>query len=531
MQLTPLLNKLSIVTKEGRAERLNLNWAQQRFVAAFEERWNAGRPVRIINLKARQLGISTVTEAIGFILAMNIENMRGMVIGSDIDNAQHLLAMTDNYWETYPFKLLHDQKYASRNELSWSDMHSSIKVATSNNAKAGRGKTIRFLHGSEIAFWDDAKRTMTSVSQAVPTQPETFICLESTANGVGNYFYSQWQAAEEGGTDYLPLFFPWHLHYEYRASYIGLPYSSLGKLDSEEKTLRNIGLSDDALAWRRWAIRNLCAGDLNMFHQEYPVTPEEAFINTGTNIFPIAKLRECHEPKEGLKGRLAWEGNAPKFQPDPSGPLTIFRKPASDKEFGRYMIGGDPTHTTKGDYACGQVINRRTMEQVAVYREKIDPGTFGNRLDLLGRYYNDALIAPEFEGPGAATVATLIANNYPNIWENKYADTTRGKMSEHKGWRTTMKSKHFAIGMLLKMIVDGDITLHDRQTFEEMKNYVTLENGGYGNADGTDNDDTVMGMAIATAAHALEPILMAYGMDTEDAAMPWEDWQQMVEGA
>lgn len=529
MRLVPLLEKLSIIDKRGMQVPFKLNWAQLEYAQAFEDKWNSGRPVRIIVNKARQLGMSTVTEGIMFTLAMNMDNMRGMVLGNDIENAQHLLGMTDNYWETYPFRKLYTPKYNSRNELAWEETNSSIKVATAKNAKAGRGKTIRSLHASEIAFWDDARKTMLAISQAVPYLPETYICIESTANGVGGYYYDTWNAAEAGDVDYIPLFFPWHRHPEYTASWIGIPYTALGNLDAEERSLRSIGISDDRLAWRRWAIRNLCNNDINQFHQEYPTTPEEAFIATGTNVFPIHKLREAYQPMEGLKGRLVSD-NGVRFQPDVSGPLTLYRKPSTDREHGVYMIGGDPTHTTRGDLACGQVINRRTMEQVAVLRQRIDPGNFGVQLDLLGQFYNNAMVAPEVEGPGYATVATLIERNYPHLWENKVADKTPGKHSDHFGWRTTSRSKELAIGHLLKVLVDGDTVIHDRTTFNEMRTYVTLENGGYGNADGSPNDDTVMAFAIAHIAHALEPPLMTYGVGDQAAEVPWETWGQMEKG-
>lgn len=529
MRLKPLLKRLSIIDKDGNQVPFALNWAQERYLYVFETQWNAGKPVRTIVLKARQLGISTLTEAIIFVLALHIKNQRSVVIGNDIENAQHLLSMTTNYWETYPFRAMHDQRYGSRNELAWRDMNSSIRVATAKNAQSGRGKTIRALHGSELGMWEKARETMGGLRQAIPTRPETYINLESTAQGVGGYFYDEWNAAEQGDTDFEPLFFPWHSHYEYRASYIGLDYHNLGNLDSDERALRAMGLSDDSLAWRRWAIRNLTHGDINTFHQEYPVSPEEAFVSTGVNVFPLAKLRAAYQPIEPVRGRLVWDGGV-RFQPDVEGPLSIYKWPAEDKEYGKYSVGGDPTHTTRGDFACGQVFNRRTLEQVAVLRQRIDPGSFGVQLDLLGRYYNEGLLGPEVEGPGYATVATLIERNYPNLWENRVADTTPGKHSDHWGWRTTAKSKDLAIGLFLKMLVDGDITLHDAKTFEEMRTYVTLENGGYGNADGTPNDDTVMAACIGVAIHALEPPLTAYGMESYVADTPWEDWGDMETG-
>lgn len=512
-----------------------MNREQEIFVDEVERQADAGQPIRIITLKARQMGISTVTEAIMFVFAMLFERYQEMVIAHEIDSAQHLLGMTTNYWETYPYKKLYTPKYKSRNELAWIESGSSIKIATANNVKAGRSRTIQALHASEIAFYEDPVTLMTGLRQTIPNKPNTFIHLESTANGIGNYFYDTWMAAVAGDVDYSPLFFPWQNFPDYCASAIGLPYHQLHNLDGEERALKAMGLSDDRLAWRRWAIRNLCNNDLKQFHQEYPTTPEEAFVATGSNVFPVAKLRECYQHMEGIVGRLTRDGDTVRFQPDVAGPLRVFRYPSKDEDWGKYFIAGDPTHTTRGDYACAQVISRRTMEQVAVYRSRIDPGTFAEELAKLGAWYNRGMISTEKEGPGYMTIGRLIEMDYNPLWYNRVADTTPGKTTDHMGWSTTAKSKELAIGWLLKVVVDKDIILHDRQTFMEMRDYVTLPNGGYGNAGNERHDDTVMSMAIAVTCHSMEGPLMPYegqsGNRQGQGEAPWESWSEMENSA
>lgn len=524
-----MLQQLSVVNKAGLLVPFTLNREQDMVVTEFERQYDLNRPVRLIVLKARQMGISTVIEAIMFCMAFLFERMRGMVIAHEIDSAQRLLSITDNYWETYPHRRLYTNKYQSRNELAWVETKSSIKIATAANVKAGRSRTIRALHASEFAFYEDPKTLMTGLRQSIPNLPGTLIAIESTANGIGNYFYDTWMAAETGDVDYVPLFFPWQNFPDYCASAIGLDYHSLGPLDGEERALKAMGLSDDRLAWRRWAIRNLCGNDLHVFHQEYPTTPEEAFVATGTNVFPIAKLRECYNQMEGMVGRLVRDGSHVRFQPDIEGPLRIFRSPSKDADWGQYFVAGDPTHTTRGDYAVAQVISRRTLEQVAVYRSRTDPGTFAEELAKLGTFFNTAVITTEKEGPGYLTIGRLIEMDYPKLWYNRVADTTPGKTTDHMGWSTTAKSKELAVGWLLKVVVDKDILIHDRQTFMEMRDYVTLPTGGYGNAGNEAHDDTVMALAIDVTCHMLEGPLMAYeGQNsggTKDA--PWESWGEM----
>tara|TARA_B100000315_G_scaffold198978_1_gene190702 strand:+ start:1 stop:1089 length:1089 start_codon:yes stop_codon:yes gene_type:complete len=356
------------------------------------------------------------------------------------------------------------------------------------------------------------------------------ILLESTANGVGNWYYDTWNAAVEGDNDYTPLFFPWWRHPEYTASHANLKHIRLANLDEDERVLKKVGVDDDHLVWRRWAIRNLADANIERFMQEYPATPEEAFIASGTNVFPVDSLKRIYERKDGIRGYLRREGNAVEFLPDRHGPLTIFRKPSRDLSWGKYFIGGDPTHTTTGDNACAQVINRRTYEQVAVWSGKIDPMTFAEELAKLGAYYNHATISTEIEGPGYATIGRLVEIDYPYIWRNRWADKTPGKMAETMGWSTTWKRKEWAIGWLIKLMADRDMTIHDAKTYDEMRTYVTLPNGGYGPANNEGYDDCVMALAIACICASTEGPVHAYEgpadrqRDESPIVPSWEEW-------
>ena len=536
MNFEPFVERLSIRTKMQTIEKFHPNWAQQELLAAVNEQYSTGKPVRVIVLKARQLGISTVAEALMFAWVMMHEQTYGLVIAHEIDASEYLLNMTKLYWETFPFKDIYTTKYVSRKELAWEETGSSIRIATAKNMRAGRSRTINAMHGSEIAFWDRPDEMMLGLRQTIPNHAKSMIILESTANGVGNWFYDTWQNAVSGENDYKPLFFPWWNHPEYTATASNLKKEALTGLNEDERVLKKLKVSDDHLIWRRWAVRNLADSNLERFMQEYPSTPEEAFIASGTNVFPIQSLKLVYEPKLGVKGFLTRRGNYVEFLPDRSGSLTIFRKPSSDLGWGKYFIGADPTHTTMGDNACAQVINRRTYEQVAVWNGKIDPMTFAEELAKLGAYYNHATISTEVEGPGYATIGRLIEIDYPYIWRNRWADKSPGKISETMGWSTTWKRKEWAIGWLIKLICDRDMTIHDAQTYDEMRTYVTLPNGGYGPADGSgrSHDDCVMAMAIACICASTEGPVTGYEgpmgeLEPRDAlpiSPAWEEWDQ-----
>jgi hypothetical protein len=344
---------------------------------------------------------------------------------------------------------------------------------------------------------------MTGLNQTIPNEHGTLVILESTANGTGNWWHEQWQAAEEGDSDFIPLFFPWYKHYEYKR-YTNLSIKS--ELTAEERRMLKLGASFENIEWYRWALYNKADGDLNKLMQEYPTTPEDAFIATGQPIFPKTLSRECFVPIESWTGFLADTdtGKGVRFVQEPSGNLTVFKAPNKDNRSDRYFISGDPSMTVEGDPACMQVINRETYEQVAVWHGRIDPISFGFEMMRVGKYYNMAMLCPEVEGGGQATIATIITHNYPNIWMHRWADKAPGKLSVSHGWATNFQRKSWAIGTLKKRIIDKSILIHDRKTYNQLLDYVVRDDGSWGNSDHATHDDAVMALAIAVTGSETE---------------------------
>lgn len=518
MQLTPLVERLSILTKKLEVVKLPINWAQAEYLAEAEAQFSSKGRVRIIVLKARQLGISTITEACLYSLCFVFDNYKCVVMAHERDAAQNLLAMTSRYWETDPYQRLYSTKYQGRNHLAWNETGSSILVATAGSKEVGRSATIFGLHGSEVAFYPDPKIVMLGLNNTIPDADGTFVALESTANGMGDYFHETWTAAVAGDVEYAPLFFPWHRHPEYLASYIGIPTSLPGHLTDEERALKSLGLSDDRLAWRRWQIKNKCNNDQLQFMQEYPATAEEAFVSSGTNIFPIAELTACYQPHPGWKGELLEHTKGIEFKQRPDGPLTIFKLPDEDRDFGQYLVAGDPakTRTTSSDFACVQVINRRTLEQVAEWRGRMEPVQLADVIFQLGKFYNTAVVTSEVEGPGYATIGALLAKNYPRVYRRASPTQTPGRLvGDQHGWSTTAQNKHLGFGWLINAIVEGarhgGFTFHSATLFNEAKHYVRLADGQYGPAKKEGFDDTVMAMMIAVVCNQMEGPIRPYG--------------------
>ncbi|MGH9203870.1 MAG: hypothetical protein ACRD2A_21800, partial [Vicinamibacterales bacterium] len=328
-----------------------------------------------------------------------------------------------------------------------------------------------------------------------------------------NWFHTTWLDAKAEDNEYIPLFLPWWQHHEYAASHIGLPVQHPFVVDSDERALAKLGVDEDHLQWRRWAIPNLAGGDIASFHQEYPATDDEAFLSTGSNVFSLEHLRECYEQRAGVRGRLVQDGERLEFVRDASGSLKVFRGPSKDEDWGQYFVAGDPTHSTGRDYACIQVINRRTFEQIAVWRGKVDPVYFADEVVRLGRWYNQAEISVEVEGPGFATIGRIISLNYPNVWAHRNPDRLPGKQAHHVyGWSTSVKRKEWMIGYMKRLILDHNLQIHDSVTYDEMRNFVILPDGAgqYGPASSEGYDDTVMALGIALVCSVSEGPLEHY---------------------
>jgi hypothetical protein len=533
--LAPLIDELFILTKERGVVRLGdvMNHAQRDFLTRCEAQLNKAGRIRACVLKARQIGLSTIIEAILFTLSVLYNNINSLVIAHEKDAAEALLLMTRRYWDTYIFHDFHDEKYAGRAQLSWSDTGSNLQIATAKNVNAGRSRTIHMLHASEVAFYDDPDTLMTGLRQSIPVRGLSAVFYESTANGVGNFFHRECVSSMKRQSEYEFFFYPWHEHPEYTAAYMPdeqqEKYAALDDLDEEEQKLRLMGINDARLIWRRYAIQNNCMGDVDKFHQEYPTTPHEAFVSTGRNVFPLENLLVHYVPKRGVRGILKRRGQQVVFVEDARGWLTVYSKPSRDLSWGVYAIGADPTHTIRGDNAVAQVLNRRTKEQVAVYTRKIDPVAFGKDLQLLGTWYHTAIVAPEREGPGGATIGCMAGDNYPNIYQGSNVTSAKGHVTDALGWSTNSVTKHLAVQHLKRLVTEplvdmGGATygliIHHEQTLAEMRDFVTDEKGtGYENSGASAHDDHVMALGITVAVDNLEPAPPPYEATSPNSAV------------
>lgn len=285
---------LKIRTKQGEIRPLRLNRAQLYIHAQIEaQKARTGR-VRALCLKGRQQGASTYICARFYWKTSGEFGKQTFILTHEQDATDNLFDMVKRYHEHAPSELKPQTAADNAKELWFNVLDSRYKVATAGAKATGRSATAQYFHGSEAAFWANAKDHMAGIGQTVPDEPGTEIILESTGNGIGNLFHQMWTAAVRGESDYLPIFVPWFWEPGYSKQ---VPAGFT--LDAEEIEYQGtFDLELEQMCWRRGKIRDDFAGDESLFDQEYPATAEMAFMRgQDKGLIAVKLVVRARKPK------------------------------------------------------------------------------------------------------------------------------------------------------------------------------------------------------------------------------------------
>lgn len=519
-----------------------LNWEQMELIKMVAEDLAMGRPIRYIVLKARQMGMSTLIEAMGYWWTSTHRFTTTVIIAHEKEATKNLYEMFRRYYEYSHPSFKPDRKYNTKQDLTFdvSDevkktydaqnlpspgLQSEIKTMVATEGK-GRSSTIKFLHGSEVAFWDDSADVTSAAVQAVPMAPETFIFLESTANGIGGYYYDEWNAAKRGESQFRPVFFPWHSHNEYETP--NIIDDDLGDLDAEEEALYKLFEHEGydraswprKIYWRRLKKKEFRT-DPKKFYQEYPSTPEEAFLASGRPVFDVPMLQEMEriavdaqnthpymcgdikkvvDPETGME-RIKFIEIRRVGDNDPT-PLRVWWDVDRSR---KYVIGVDVSEGIEVEASSGKeadfsvitVFDVLARKVVARWRGYADPDQLGEIVFNIGTYYNTALVGVEINNHGIATAAKLRNMFYRNLYMRETAEDEQFQVRTTKfGWQTNKKTKPIMISELQRSIREGDIIDLDIVFIREAMSYIRKDNGAMEAQQGQ-HDDVVMSTAIA----------------------------------
>lgn len=524
-----------------------------RFNAAQEVLWTYARdaldsrePIRWIILKARRVGMSTWIENLLTCFCFLQDYVQAMVIAHEAKATERIWAVSDRFVRGSPLRV---RGVIKGHTIQF--RHSSLELATAGSPNATRGTDLTACHLSEVAFWKDPA-AMLAVLQCLPRSEEVFsiAVIESTANGIvddGALFHDTWQQAQEGESSFVPIFLPWHTFPQYTARLT----TPLDDLDEEEELLiRDLRLTWGQLRWRRRVLADECQGDVDKFNQEYPATPEMAFIMSGLPFFRPSELLWL-EPyiEPGKRGKLNISGRRIVFEPESKGRLTIFRAPQAGHQ---YVIGADSSmglaDTTSREHSrsAAEVIDMETLEQVAEYDAPAPPHVFAKDLALLGRVYNTAMLAPEVQSSGGGGGRELLVYlqkdwGYYNLHRWMHPDRIRQGQATMYGWETNSRTRPRMIARIREVIQERSALIHSRLLLTQLRNFGESDSDKMEALAGHDDALFAWGIALMSRSEHYVAQYVGSGVQEEKIDLarlgyatqqPWETshsaWQDML---
>ena len=529
--------QLHIVTKQARLEKLNFNFAQRFVHEKVSRQMRETGAVRAIVLKARQEGVSTYVAARFYRRATMYHNQNCMVIGDQRKRG----AVLFNIYETYHRYMAEDYKpkkrYASKSTQLWYDqpdgtgLNSKISVETAKDTAAGRASTIHSLHASEVAFWENAEDLWIGLSQSLPHDGSEVI-IESTANGVGNFFHQMWEDAETGASGYLAIFLPWWVHEEYELQLTPAQELEISStLTSWEEEVHSRGVEWEGelhkinlgkLAWRRKIIRDNFRGDERSFRQEYPSTAREAFLVSGNIFFDEHALAEYEASTRPPRYRanLVWSGGIILPSRTERGSLRVWEPP---RQNGHYVIWADTasgkqvseretiseSESERGgrDFCSADVFDVASQSYVAQLHGRIVPEVMAEQLQLLGYFYASgkpgsknsrlpALLAVERNHSSGETVLSILKEvlKYPRLYYHKHINRRTQKTSEVLGWVTNVENRQVMLDDFAQALRENAVSLPNADTIREAYTFIRGEDGKPQGQEGC-HDDRIMSAA------------------------------------
>ena len=441
-------------------------------------------------LKARQMGFTSLICALFFADTVLRPNTVSVMVAHDADSSEKIFGIVNLFWERLPEeekRRIGEPKYFTKREFYWPKLNSRFYVGTAGSLAFGRGQTINNFHGSELGYWPRPELALTALAEAVPLSGR--IVIESTANGMGNFFHDLWIEARQGESRYRPHFYPWWWDPGYR-----LPGELIGELTEEEKQLTAAHvLKDDQIRWRREKRRQL----RDRFPQEYPEDDVTCFLASGrccfdTRALAAAQKRIACEPEPRQVSQLPSKGRA--LVAITPARLLVWREPEEGRQ---YVVGADIGEgLAHGDASAAVVLDRETGEQVAEVHGRVPVERFAHMLDALGRYYNKARLAVERNNHGHSALNTLRHTcQYPILYHHKAYDQS-GSESQVLGYPTDQKTKPIMVDDFAAAIAEGHMIIHSSDLLDECFTFVTTDTGAQQAQPGK-HDDRVIAAAIA----------------------------------
>jgi hypothetical protein len=498
-----LENHFYILDKDGNVRLMKpLKQAQKKLVAVLEKLTEMNIPRRVIILKARKEGMSTVVQALGYLEARD-RGKTAFVIAHDSKTSNAIFEISKRFQSNYDLPKP-EIPVPNKREMRFVDQEGLIVVDTANNVQAGTGLTPHFLHSSETAKWVKGVETSKALFQSIGDSPETTVILESTAQGFDSLFHPMWENAERNckvewiedkkgnftadiqvedtfeWNGYVPVFISWMEDPDYQMAFESedeqIRFESIVD-DYENMLISKFGATFEQLKWRRWTLANKCLDDLRTFKQEYPSFPQEAFVVSGNARFNLESLdlMPVEDPVVGyLKPPERWDIRI-EFVKESGNYLSVYVKP---RDGHRYILASDPANglqpegTSDPDETVIHIYDLddpEGMRQVATYAGNIPEEEIANPLCILAEWYNMAYIVVLVTGGYGTHIVS-------NVVEQYQLDRIM-KVNQQWGLKEHVGNRPDLISSLASAIEHRDIIFHDFSTVDQCKHFKRSRSG------------------------------------------------------
>ena len=518
-----------------------LRAAQRKLIKCFEDQRRANKPIRVILLKARQWGGSTATQIyMAWIQLFHRPNWHSVVCAHLKDAANNIKGMYATLLENFPewiYGPIKFQPYQRTQNISYiKQTGARITVGSAEAPESVRSQNVLMAHMSEVGLYPETRknnpsRLFRSVTSSILTKPYTMIVIESTANGTGNWFHTEWLNAERGKSNNVPLFVAWFEIEMYSMQLADTYEEFIAAMTDYEWKLWELGATLEAINWYRHKLREYHNHEEMM--AEFPSTDIEAFVHSGEIIFSQehCKLlrRTCREPD--VKGEIFSHTNrntgSQALQEldiieQHNGCFKIWQRPDTNTPVARrYIVSVDVGgRSAKADYSVITVLDRYWMleggvpEVVAEWRGHIDHDLLAWKAAQIATYYNNALLVIESntieskDNPDAYTddfILDQIASSYDNLYARHDPQRIREGLPPRWGFHTNRKTKQTLVDTMIAIVRSQSYIERNDLAIDEMLTYERLPNGAYAATIGHHDDILMTRMIALYVSQDIEP--------------------------
>ena len=444
---------------------------------------NKGKKMlQLLILKGRQLWITTYACINNLDEVMVKKNLNTAIVAHKLTKQREIFKKVEYAFTNFPqiLKLKNGQIFRKPNTRFQTS--SEIFLKTNSGIQVtldSRSGTFQKVHITELAFRPDAEEMITGTLPSVPDEGGEII-IETTANGVGNYFHQLWtENYQNTKAERQCLFLGWWLAEEYKLEENERVEEWELHLPNELLHLNNPMVDGTVLTeeQKRWYLAKYKSLWKRCF-QEYPSTPEEAFLTTGDPFFNLEMVKQY--------ARLPFTIDS-EFKD-----LRIY-KPAKYK----YCMYGVDTAAGGEDWDYSSIrVRDQDLNLLAAYYWRMEPDELCKVIDRLMKLGYVGVLGIENNNTGIATIAESKKYVWHSlIFKERTVDKTTNRVTHKLWWNTNGKTRPLLLSDYKSLYTGGLIPNIDEYLRHEM--YTFLYNSkNRPEASAGNHDDAVMSDAI-----------------------------------